>query len=97
MKRTYKFVTAREIVQCDIDGASISLPLFVGVLKHPTERQLRELLIRPEVARKYTHEALRKLPWPALREFPHDWLRACLPQSNLSDARRRAVEFMLLP
>jgi hypothetical protein len=35
MKRSYKFVTAREVVRCDIDGVSIPLPVFVGVLKHP--------------------------------------------------------------
>jgi hypothetical protein len=97
MKRTYTFVTAREIVRCNIDGESIALPVFVGVLKHPTERQLCELLIRPEVARKYTYEALRKLPWPALRQFPHNWLRSCLPASGLQESRRRAVEFMLAP
>lgn len=97
MKRSYKFVIAREVVRCDIDGVSIPLPVFVGVLKHPTERQLCELLTRPEVARKYTYEALRKLPWPALRQFPHDWLRACLSASTLSESRRRAVEFMLSP
>jgi hypothetical protein len=95
MKRSYTFVTTRQVVRCDIDGVSISLPVFVGVLKHPTERQLCELLARPEVARKYTCEALRKLPWQALRQFPHDWLRACLPASILPEPRRRAVEFML--
>jgi len=97
MKRSYTFVTSREVVCCDIDGIPISLPVFVGVLKHPTERQLCELLTRPEVARKYTYEALRKLPWSALRQFPHDWLRACLPASRLPAPRRRAVEFMLSP
>jgi len=97
MKRSYTFVTAREVVRCDIDGVSIALPVFVGVLKHPTERQLYELLTRPEVARKYTYEALRKLPWPALRQFPHHWLRSCLPASSLPAPRRRAVEFMLSP
>ena len=40
MKRSYTFVTAREVVRCDIDVMSIALPVFVGVLKHPTERQL---------------------------------------------------------
>jgi hypothetical protein len=97
MKRSYTFVTAREVVRCDVDGVSISLPVFVGVLKHPTERQLCELLTRPEVARKYTCEALRRLPWPALRQFPHHWLRSCLLASNLPEPRRRAVEFMLSP
>jgi hypothetical protein len=97
MKRSYPFVTAREYVCVDIDGVSVSLPVFVGVLKHPTERQLRELLMRPEVARKYTCEALRKLPWSALRQFPLDWLRACLATSVLPEPRRRAVDFMLSP
>ena len=97
MKRTYTFVTAHEVVHCEVNGISIALPVFVGVLKHPTERQLRELLTRPEVARKYTCEALRRLPWPALRQFPHDWLRQCLPTSSLPEPRRRAVEYMLSP
>lgn len=97
MKRTYTFVTAREFVRCDINGVSISLPVFVGVLKHLTERQLCELLVHPEVARKYTCEALRTLPWSALRQFPHDWLRAYLPTSSLPEPRRRAVEYMLSP
>ncbi len=34
MKRSYTFVTAREVVHCEIDGISIALPVFVGVLKH---------------------------------------------------------------
>lgn len=97
MKRSYTFVTAREVVRCEIDGVAISLPVFVGVLKHPTERQLCELLTQPDVARKYTFEALRKLPWSALRQFPGDWLRTCLPASGLPEPRRRAVEFMLSP
>jgi hypothetical protein len=97
MKRSYTFVTAREVVHCDIDGVSIALPVFVGVLKHPTERQLCELLSQPGVARKYTYAALRKLPWPALRQFPHHWLRSCLSASSLPEPRRRAVEFMLSP
>ena len=97
MKRSYAFVTARGVIECQIEGTTVTLPVFAGVLKHPTERQLRELLASPEVARKYTCEALRKLPWRALRQFPHDWLRACIPISRLSEPRRRAVEFMLAP
>lgn len=97
MKRTYTFVTAREAVSCDIDGVSILLPVFMGVLKHPTARQLCELLTQPEVARKYTYEALRRLPWPALRQFPRDWLLTCLPASRLPEPRRRAVAFTLSP
>ena len=97
MKRSYTFVTARHVVECQIEGATIVLPVFVGVLKHPTEQQLRDLLVLPEVARKYTCEALRRLPWRALRQFPHDWLRACIPISRLPEPRLRAVEFMLAP
>lgn len=97
MKRTYTFVTAREFVECVVDGTLVALPLFVGVLKHPTEAQLRDLLRHPEVARKYTCEALRKLPWTALDQFPRNWLQSCLAASKLPEGRRRAVEFMMSP
>ena len=43
MKRTYAFATARQAVRCDIDGVSITLPVFVGILKHPAESQLCDL------------------------------------------------------
>lgn len=95
MKRTYTFVAPRGVVVCEIGGRAIELPIFAGVLKHPTEAQLRELLVDPDNARKYTFEALRKLPWSALRKFPADWLRACLEEALLPDGRRRAVEFLL--
>lgn len=95
MKRTYRFALARESVRCVLDGTVVELPLIVGVLKHPTEDQLRELLANPSVARKYTAEALRRLAWPVLRQFPHDWLRACLRDVPLPAGRRRALEFML--
>ena len=97
MKRTYSFVTAREFVDCVIDGQTIALPILVGVLKHPTETQLRQLLREPSVARKYTRAALAKLPWSALRQFPHDWLHVCLVDSDLPPGRRMAIEYMLAP
>lgn len=95
MKRTYTFATAREVVRCVIDGVSVDLPLIVGVLKHPTEGQLRELLVTPAIARKYTREALKRLAWPGLRQFPRDWLRVCLDETPLPEGRRRALVFML--
>jgi hypothetical protein len=95
MKRTYRFVEPSGVVACRIGEAPFDLPLFAGVLKHPTVEQLRGLLVDPVVASKYTREALRKLPWSALRRFPEGALIACLPQAELSEARRRAIEFML--
>ena len=95
MKRSYAFVTPRGVVACEVDGKRIELPVFAGVLKHPTEEQLRTLLVDPDTAHKYTREALRRLPWSALRRFPRDWLLACLPGAALPEPRRRALEFML--
>jgi len=95
MKRAYRFVEPTGVVTCTIDGDRFDLPVFAGVLKHPTVSQLRELLSDPVVVGKYTRDALRKLPWSALRRFPRGWLIACLPQANLTEGRRRALEFML--
>lgn len=92
---TRRFVSSRGTVVCEVDGEHLELPVFAGVLKHPTEDQLRALLADPDNARKYTSEALRKLPWKALREFPRAWLRRCLPRAAVPDGRRRALEFML--
>jgi hypothetical protein len=95
VKRTYVFVSPHGSVETEVDGRLVELPIFAGVLKHPTEEQLRELLRDPRNARKYTREALRKLPWNALRRFPKDWLRLCLADAVLPEARRRALEHML--
>jgi hypothetical protein len=95
VKRTYAFVTPRGVVQCEIDGRTLDVPVFMGVLKHPDEDQLRALLSDPKNLRKYTVEALRKLPWSALRRFPRGWLHACLQESALPEGRRKAIEFML--
>lgn len=95
MKRTYSFITPRGVVACEVDGVRVELPVFAGVLKHPTEEQLQALLRDPDNAHKYTREALRKLPWSALRRFPRDWLLACLPVTPLPEGRKRALEFML--
>ena len=95
MKRRYTFVGPSGVVECRVDGVPLTLPVFAGVLKHPTVDQLRERLADPVVARKYTRDALRRLPWVALRQFPRAWLIECLPHAGLSEGRRHAVEFML--
>lgn len=74
---------------------ALEVPVFAGILKHPTSEELAELLTDPAVVRKYTHEALRKAPWSALRRFPRDWLVACLRDAKLPDSRRRALELLL--
>jgi hypothetical protein len=95
VKRTYRFIESSGIVVCSVDGVNISLPIFAGILKHPTIDQLEQLLTDPAVARKYTHAALRTAPWCAVRCFPRAWLRACLPDANVPEGRRKALEFLL--
>ena len=95
MKRTYRFIEPSGVVTCVIDGAPIVVPVFGGILKHPTIEQLRELLTEPVVALRYTCEALRKAPWHALRLFPRAFLIASLPQAGVSEGRRRALELLL--
>ena len=96
MKRTYRFVESVGTVQCALDpGREVTLPVFPGILKHPTVDELRELLTKPAVARKYTIQALRKAPWQVLREFPRDWLEDCLADANLRAGRAKALRFLL--
>ncbi len=96
MKRTYRFVESVGTVQCALGpDREVTLPVFPGILKHPTMGELRELLERPAVARKYTVQALRKAPWPVLREFPRDWLDACMAEANLRTGRQQALRFLL--
>ncbi len=96
MKRSYHFVESVGAVCCSLGpGHEVTLPVFPGILKHPTVGELRELLSRPAVARKYTILALRKAPWQVLREFPRDWLEACLPEANLRPGRAEALRFLL--
>lgn len=73
------------------------MPVFGGILKHPSADEVAALLTDPVVLRKYTCAALRSAPWSALSRFPRRWLLACLPQAGLPEGRRRAVEFMLGP
>ena len=77
------------------DGGEIEIPVVQGILKHASPEALAELLKDPRVARKYTLEALRVAPWPVLRLFPREWLKACLPQARLPEGRLKALEFML--
>ena len=95
MKRTYRFIEPSGIVTCEVDGAPVDVPVFGGILKHPTIEQLCELLTEPVVVRRYTSEALRKAPWHALRCFPRALLIASLRTAQLPDGRRRALELLL--
>lgn len=97
MKRTYRFAKPAGARTCTTDGGDlVRLPIFAGILKHPTAAQLADLLDDPAVVRKYTQEALRKAPWSALRLFPRDWLLTCFAHAELPEGRRRALEYMLV-
>lgn len=96
MKRTHRFVESVGSVRCTTEsGKDVNLPAFPGILKHPTVDELLDLLEKPAVARKYTVLALRKAPWQVLREFPPEWLEACLPEADLREGRVRALRFLL--
>lgn len=96
MMRNVTFVKPRgTAVGCTSKGQIINVPLIPGILKHLTLAELEPLLQRPSVLEKYTYEALRWAPWQCLREFPIDWLRVCLAQSDLRPGRRQAIEYLL--
>lgn len=96
MKRSLTFARPRGRVDCRLGaGRTVSLPIFRGILKHLADDQIAPLLEDPEVARKYTREALRKAAWPLLREFPREWLVECLPGVRLRAGRLDALRFML--
>lgn len=96
MKRSYRFVESVGTVEVALGtGRKVTLPVFPGILKHPTVDELRELLTRPSVARKYTILALRKAPWQVLREFPRDLLETCLAEAKLRSGRADALRFLL--
>lgn len=96
MKRTYRFVRSMGIATCALPtGEEIALPVVQGILKHPASGVLRELLKNPDVARKYTREALRVAPWSVLREFPRFWLNSMMKEANIRLERARALNFML--
>lgn len=96
MKRTYRFVKSIGRVSVGLDdGGQVSLPIFPGILKHLTVDELPALLVKPAVARKYTILALRKAPWQVLREFPRDWLEACLAEADLRAGRAQALRYLM--
>jgi hypothetical protein len=83
-------------VRCQVSAdRAIDVPVFAGILKHPTVEALRRLLKNPDVVRTYTLAALRKAAWPILRRFPRDWLRECMPEADVRPTRRKALEFLL--
>jgi hypothetical protein len=96
MKRTVTFARSVGTVRFQaLPGQIFEIPLFPGIFKHAVPGELAKLLSNAAIVRKYTCEALRTAAWPLLREFPRDWLRACLPLANLRPGRRRALEFLL--
>jgi len=96
VKRTSRFLGSDGHVVCKLEsGEEILLPVFPGILKHPTASELPGLLVHPNVARKYTREALRRGAWPIPKQFPHPWLLRCLDDACLLERRRRAIEFLL--
>ena len=96
MKMDRQFVQPRgKTVFRGPDGSTVEIPVVQGILKHLDEDELARLLENPDVALKYTLEALRIAPWPVLRHFPRSWLLECLPKARLPEGRARAVEFML--
>jgi hypothetical protein len=96
VKRTYQFARSMGTIRCPLpDGGSVELPVFAGILKHPGMKELPGLLMNSDVAEKYTREALRVAPWPILREFPADWLRAHIGSSRLRSERQKALVFLL--
>ncbi len=96
MRQTFIFAESFGSVTCTmLPGEKIQLPVVPGLLKYPTRDMLPGLLMRPEVARKYTREALRNAAWPILRLFSRYWLRKCLPEAGLKTSRARALEFLL--
>ena len=94
MKRSYRLVASMGTVVVPTSQGQIHLPVFQGILKHPSRSELPLLLSRPEVAHKYTQAALQKAPWQILRQFPVEWLRRCLAETELPEGRRQALEFL---
>jgi hypothetical protein len=96
MKQSCVFVQSMGTVICRMpSGLSVTLPVVPGILKHPSPEMLPALIRNPEVACKYTREALRKASWPILRLFPKDWLRQCIPDARLPQGRAAALAFLL--
>ena len=96
MKHTYRFVGSIGTVTCRFpSGNSVELPVVPGILKHPTPAMLPGLLKNPNVAYKYTLQALRKASWPILSQFPKNWLKECIDAAQIPPSRRKALIFLL--
>lgn len=96
MKRTCRFARSRGNVSCTFpSGRRVTLPVIPGILKHPLPEMLPDLLQRPNVAWKYTLEAIRRAAWPVLRQFPRDVLRSCIEAAAVRPGRRAALLFLL--
>ena len=96
MKRTYTFVKSLGTVKHELpDGIMIEIPIFPGILKHPAVSSLPELLNTPAALRKYTIEAIKKAPWPVLKQFPRSWLTACLEEAEIRPGRLKALKYLL--
>jgi len=96
MRRRYRFAASMGSVTCTLpDGGSVTLPIVPGILKHPTPESLASILVDPNVARKYTMEALRHASWPVLSLFPRQWLKDCLRDARVPARRHEALLFLL--
>ena len=96
MMRKYKFAECEGYVKCIMpDGKNIEIPVFQGILKHPTSKMLFTILKDYNVMKKYTCEAIRKASWPILAEFPREWLKKCMKDFPLSKGRKKALDFLL--
>lgn len=96
MKRTYTFARSTGLATCVLPtGEEVTLPVVQGLLKHLEPGALCDLLRNPDVARKYTREALKVAPWSVLREFPRPWLISVMKETSIRAERARALDFML--
>ncbi len=96
MKRTYSFVKKVGTLKYELStGQEIDIPLFPGILKHLSVRDLPRSLNTPAALLKYTREALKSAPWPVLKEFPRSWLISCMDKAEIREGRKRALMFLL--
>ena len=96
MRKPMRYAKSSGSAVCSLpDGRTVVVPIAPGILKHPAESALPEILRAPDALRKYTIEALRRAPWQVLREFPSDWLMECLDEAALRPGRRAALLYLL--